>query len=343
MTGRSELVRQVLDEYGALSQRLLASYLRQAMARDDVYQLAADYPLRSGRALRASLCIATARAFGGSVQDAAASAVSLELLHSAFLVHDDIEDESDERRGKPTLHRLVGVPAALNAGDALIALSLRPLIGNRLTLGPQLAWSILEEAERMVRESVEGQAMELRWRQTADADVSERDYLLMILKKTCWYTTIYPTRVGAMIGSRGELDLDLFSRFGFFLGSAFQIQDDLLNLTGDHDRYGKELGGDLLEGKRTLILIHTLRNAAPPERARALRFLALPRAEKHQTELEWLMSTIERLGSIDHARRVAHALAGAAAHELSVCLRTAPDGRDKAFIEALPYWVLERA
>jgi geranylgeranyl diphosphate synthase type II len=342
MTAASDLVRDVLDDYGALARRALAQYLEQAVKRDAVYQLAADYPLRKGRSLRASLCIAAARAFGATVEEAVRSAVSLELLHSAFLVHDDIEDESEERRGGPTLHRMVGVASALNAGDALITLALRPLLGNRSVLGPLVAWQILEEAERMVRESVEGQAMELRGRRENSGALTESDYLMMILKKTCWYTTLYPTRVGALIGTRGEADLDQFARFGFFLGAAFQIQDDLLNIVGDHARYGKELAGDLFEGKRTLLLIHTLERVDPDERQRVLSLLSLSRAEKPMTEVAWLNETFERVGAVDYATQVAHALAGAAAHEFSVCFAGAVPGRDRDFVGALPHWVLER-
>jgi len=342
VTTDSDLVSDVLSEYGALSRRALTSYLEQVAERDAVYRIAADYPLRKGRSLRASLCIAAARAFGASVEEAVRSAVSLELLHSAFLVHDDIEDESEERRGGPTLHNLVGVASALNAGDALIMLALRPLLGNRSILGPLVAWQILEEAERMVRESVEGQAMELRWREQSSVSLTESDYLMMILKKTCWYTTLYPTRVGALIGTRGNADLDQFARFGFFLGAAFQIQDDLLNIVGDHDRYGKEIAGDLLEGKRTLLLIHTLRELEPSARGRALDLLRLPRRHKPAAEVAWLGQAMRRVGSIDYASQVAHAFAGAAAHEFSVCFRDAVPGRDRDFVEALSHWVLER-
>src|SRR6185503_6305202 len=127
------------------------------------------------------------------------------------------------------------------AGDALMVLGLRPLLANRAALGARVSWRIMEETERMARESVEGQALELRWRKENCASVTESDYLLMTLKKTCWYTTIYPSRIGALIGTRDGMDLDRFVRFGFFLGAAFQIQDDLLNLLGEHEHYGKEL------------------------------------------------------------------------------------------------------
>jgi geranylgeranyl diphosphate synthase type II len=339
----SDLVRSVLDEYGSLARGALSSYLEHESRRSEVYRIAADYPLRKGRSLRASLCIAAARAFGATLEDSVYSAVSLELMHNAFLVHDDIEDESDERRGGPALHRLHGVPAALNAGDALVVLGLRPLLENRGVLGARVSFRILEEAERMVRESVEGQALELRWRRENTAALCESDYMLMTLKKTCWYTAIYPIRVGALIGTRDGVDLDAFVRFGFFLGTAFQIQDDLLNLEGDHAQYGKELEGDLREGKRTLMLIRLLEVATQDERARALRLLALPRSDKPAAELAWLRDTLLRLDCIDYARAVAHAMAGAALGEFRRAFDGARDGRDKRFIESLPYWVLERS
>ena len=115
-----------------------------------------------------------------------------------------------------------------------------------------------------------------------------------------------------------------------------------MNIVGDHDRYGKEIAGDLLEGKRTLLLIHTLRELEPSARARALELLALPRRQKPALEVAWLGQAMRRVGSIDYASQVAHAFAGAAAHEFSVCFREAVPGRDRDFVEALPHWVLER-
>jgi geranylgeranyl diphosphate synthase type II len=338
----SELVRDVLDDYGGLTRQSVTQFLHRANDIGGLYRIVGDYPQRKGRSMRASLCIAAARAFGATTRDAVRSAVSLELLHNAFLIHDDIEDESEERRGRPALHRLHGVPSALNAGDALLVLALRPLLGNRQALGPRVAWRIMEETERMVRESVEGQAMELFWRRENTTRLTESDYLSMTLRKTCWYTTIYPCRVGALIGASDTANLDQFVRFGFFLGAAFQIQDDLLNLVGDQKTYGKELEGDLLEGKRTLMLIHLFENANEADRARVTRFMGLPRAEKSERELTWLRDALRDRGCVEYARAVAQSLAGAARHEFGVAFAQAADSRDKRFIEALPYWVLER-
>jgi geranylgeranyl diphosphate synthase type II len=338
----SRLVPAMLKEYGDMTRVALCDYLRPREPQRHLYGLVADYPRRGGRMLRPSLCIATARAFGAAAEDAVGSAVALELLHNAFLVHDDVEDDSDERRGRPTLHALHGVPVAVNVGDALTLLGLRALIDNRRALGPSLTLRILEEAERMTRESIEGQAMELGWRRDNAINLSEADYLDMVLKKTCWYTTIFPSRVGALIGTRDEGNLDRFIRFGFFLGAAFQIQDDLLNLAGDPQRYGKELQGDIWEGKRTLMLIHLLREATPDERARLAEFLAQPRRQRRPADVTWIRERMDTYGCLEHAQQVAHGLAGAALHEFASLYAGVLPSRDKRFIEELATWVLQR-
>jgi geranylgeranyl diphosphate synthase, type II len=346
-TGTTEpvaaLVPAILREYGKLTRVALCDYLGPREPSRHLYNLVADYPRRGGRMLRPSLCIATARAFGAVAEDAVRSAVALELLHNAFLVHDDIEDESTTRRGRPTMNALHGVAVAVNVGDALSLLGLRALTDNRGRLGPWLSMRVLEEAERMARESVEGQAIELGWRRDNALHLVDADYLEMVLKKTCWYTTIYPSRVGALIGTRGRIDVDRFLRFGFFLGAAFQIRDDLLNLEGNESRYGKELSGDLWEGKRTLMLIHLLRASSAAERSRLATFLARPRAERAIAEVAWVRERMEVYGSLEYARQVAHALAGAACHEGAALYGSLPDSRDKRFVEGLATWVLDRA
>jgi geranylgeranyl diphosphate synthase type II len=343
MTRGGAIVHELLEEYGALALGAMREHLQSREPRRHLYDLVTDYPERGGRALRASLCIATARAFGAQAHDAVQSAAALEILHNAFLVHDDIEDDSDERRGHPTIHMLYGVPIAINVGDALALSSLRPLFVNRFLLGPELAFRILEEVETMARESIEGQAIELGWRRDNAIALRDEDYLHMVLKKTCVYTTIYPFRIGALIGTHGRVDIDPFTRFCFFLGASFQIQDDLLNLVGDKRAYGKEIAGDLWEGKRSLVLIRLLQLASQEERGRLRELLATPRQEKPATEVRWLRERIDAYDCIEYARRVAHGLAGAALHEAERVLSVLHDSRDKRFLQALPIWMLERA
>jgi geranylgeranyl diphosphate synthase, type II len=336
---------ELLEEYGALSKRALLEYLRVPGARGAEYLPGAlrEYPERGGRALRASLCIAVARAFGANIEDAINSAVALELLHNAFLVHDDIEDGSEQRRGRPALHVLHGAPIAINVGDALTVLSLRPLLNNRKALGPRVSLRILDEAEHMARETVEGQAIELGWRRTNAVDLNDEDYLRMVLKKTCWYTTVCPIRIGAVIGTRDGIDLEQFVRFGFFVGAAFQIQDDMLNLVGDRERYGKELEGDLWEGKRTLMVLHVLNKVDPDERVRVGEFLGQARKRKRAGDVKWLRKLMDRHGSLEYSSQFAHALAGAAKAELQQLFSGLPDTRDLQFIHELPAWVIHRS
>ena len=220
-------------------------------------------------------------------------------------------------------------------------LSLRPLLDNFDRIGPVLSERILRETERMAWESAEGQAMELGWRCDNRIDLSESDYLLMALKKTAWLGVIHPARVGALIGMCGERDLDRFNRFGFFLGVAFQIQDDLLNLIGD-PLYGKELDGDLQEGKRTLMLIHALKTANGGDRVRLKELLGRPREQRDDEDVAWMRRLLQESGSIDYARQFAHGFAGAALHEGDSIFEALPDSRDKAFLRSLAVWIFER-
>lgn len=331
----------MLREYGDVTRAALNDYLPTRTPRRHLYDLLADYPDRGGKMMRPSLCIATARAFGAQLDDALRSAAAIEMLHNALLIHDDIEDGSEERRGKPTLHMLHGVPLAINAGDMLTLISLRPLMENRMRIGPRISLRILEETEQAALESAEGQAMELGWRRDNINDLSESDYLLMVLKKTCWFGTIYPSRVGAMIGTRDSIDLERFVKFGFFLGAAFQIQDDLLNLVADK-RYGKERDGDIWEGKRTLMLIRLFNEASSDENQRLNAIMAHSRCDRAAKDVKWIRALMDRYDCIDYARRFAHGLAGAAAHEFSVIYNNVPDSRDKRFVEGLVTWVFER-
>jgi geranylgeranyl diphosphate synthase type II len=336
-----EIVSQLLREYGTATKNKLKQYLPCKHSSPHLNELLAEYPSRGGKMMRPAICIATARAFGASLDQALGSAVAIELMHNAILIHDDIQDESDIRRGAPTLHALHGVPLAINAGDGLLLLSLRPLIDNVARIGSDLSLAILQETERMAWEAADGQAMELGWRRDNSTDLHDADYLTMVLKKTCWLGVIYPSRVGALIGTRLKASPDQFLRFGFFLGSAFQIQDDLLNFVADRN-YGKELNGDIYEGKRTLMLIHCLRQCTDVERKRLSLFLSLPRKERRKEDVEMVRRLMEKYGSVNYARSVAHGLAGAASHEYAHIYGNLSDSADKRFIGGLVTWVFER-
>ncbi len=336
-----QLISQMLEEYGEMTKGTLKKYLPSGNPKEHLYDLLSDYPKRGGKMMRSSLCLATARAFGSRLEDALCSAVAIELLHNALLVHDDIEDGSEERRGQPTLHKLHGIPLALNAGDTLSLLSLRPLLDSVQRIGPGLAMTLFKETERVAWESAEGQAMELGWCHDNCNNVTEGDYLMMVLKKTCWLAIIHPSRIGALIGTRGKIDLEPFIRFGFFLGAAFQIQDDLLNLVAD-TRYGKERNGDIWEGKRTLMLIHSYQNANTKEQQKLSKIMAQSRNQRSAEQVSWVRQLMDRYDAVDYARGIAHGLAGAALNEYTYIFDGLPDSRDKQFIRGLVTWVFER-
>ncbi len=302
----------------------------------------AEYPLRAGKGLRPALCLATCQAYGGVVEDALPSAVALELFHNAFLVHDDIEDESVHRRGSPTMHEKYGTAIAINVGDALNVLSMTPLLDNLKVIGLEKTLRVFREIERMARESVEGQAMELDWVRSDDWNLSDRDYILMTTKKTCWYTCISPCRVGALIAIGARADLDTLRTFGYHLGVAFQIQDDVLNLVAEEERYGKETAGDIWEGKRTLMLIHVVRTCREPEKARILRIMRKPRQRKSATEVDYVFQLMLRYGSIDYARNVSRAHARKARLVFDRRFAQLPETSHKAFLREAIEYVIER-
>jgi len=301
-----------------------------------------DYPHRAGKALRAALCLASCRAFGGDEQDALAVAAAIELAHCAFLVHDDIQDGSRIRRGAPTLHRSEGMPLALNAGNALALVSFEVLRVGSQRFGQRLSGRIVDEFCRAVWRTLEGQAMELGWRRDGVVELTTRDYLTMVLGKTCHYSTIAPLRIGSLIGSRGGADLAALSRFGLFLGAAFQITDDILNVSGDDVGYGKESRGDLREGKRTLMVIHLLSVAEPDDRRALVQLLRRTDKERTKRQLEWLAGRFRRYGSIGFAQDFARGVADAAAAALPSAFRSAPHSEHTDLIHALVSYMVER-
>ena len=307
-----------------------------------LYDLVASYPRRGGKCLRAALCLATCRALGGSTRTALETAAAIELLHNAFLIHDDVQDGSEQRRSQPTLHQLYGVSIALNVGHATNLIALEQVAAQRVSQGPHLAWLLGCETHEMLRHTLEGQALELAWIHDNAMNVRPRDYYRMCLKKTSWYTCIYPFHVGALLARHPIRRHPSLTRFGAYLGAAFQVQDDVLNLTGHFSRYGKEINGDLWEGKRTLMLIRLLHLSRGSVRGRLRRFLATPRRSRTDADVRWVLSQFGRHGCVEHARRQARRLAGAALVEGLSALRDVPDSPEKRFLLTTPLYVVER-
>jgi geranylgeranyl diphosphate synthase type II len=285
------------------------------------HQMLRDYPQRGGKGIRSELLLASARAHGVGQETpeweaALWLAAALELFQNWVLIHDDIEDDSEERRGQPALHRLHGVPLAINAGDALHA----------------YMWAAVHRADvpgtmpeflNMIHHTARGQHLDLCWVEGRRWDLVEDDYLEMVRQKTAYYTVVIPLRLGAL--AAGVAPSEQFTPAGLALGTAFQIRDDVLNLAGEAAKYGKEIGGDLLEGKRTMIVLHWLQTAPDAQRQAFLKQMGLNRPDKDvQTVADihrWLLES----GSVSYAQDYAHAQAEEGLALLSQAFRGAPD------------------
>ncbi|MEM7096546.1 MAG: polyprenyl synthetase family protein [Actinomycetota bacterium] len=337
-----QAVESELAAYAALIDEALTIHTPTGEPERYLYSLISDYPQRGGKRLRPALCLAACEAFGGKVDEALPSAVAIELLHTAFLIHDDIEDGSELRRGRSTLHAEHGVALALNAGDALAILGMAPLRANADAVGHRIASRIGEEFTEMARHTLEGQAMELGWMRDNVTQLTSTDYLAMVLRKTCWYTTMHPLRVGLLLGSLGTINPDRVNDFGFHLGAAFQIRDDVLNLRGDEDDVGKEILGDLLEGKRTLMLIDLIEKLEGTALDDLVEFLSRSRDERTFDEARTIRDLMEHHGSIDVAVGYADLYAARAHDTYADALGPAANTAAGRFLRRIIDYMVER-
>jgi geranylgeranyl diphosphate synthase type II len=196
----------------------------------------------------------------------------------------------------------------------------------------------------MAMRTLEGQATEVGWQIDNVQDLNPENYLELIMHKTCWYTTIHPLRVGAIIGSGGSVELAPLVRFGFHFGAAFQIRDDLLNLVGDERMYGKEILGDLFEGKRTLPLVHLLATAAHGDAELVRDYLARSREQRTPDLVRTVRALMDDYGSIEFTSQYAEGILSVAEEYFEQAFAAAQPGPDVDFLRALvPYvWARRR-
>jgi geranylgeranyl diphosphate synthase, type II len=307
-----------------------------------LYSPMREYPSRPGKALRPALCLSTGRAFGGETDDLLGVAVAIEMMHNAFLIHDDVADGSEMRRGRPTLSATHGTAAALNAGDGLAIIAGQVLRRATRRFDQHLADQIWAEFDMMALRTLEGQATEAGWQLDDVEGLGPSNYLELIMHKTCWYTTIHPLRVGAIVGSGGAADPGPLVRFGFHFGAAFQIRDDLLNLVGNEQTYGKEILGDLYEGKRTLPLMHLLSNADATDIALVRDYLARTRADRSPELVAKIRALMDDYGSIAFAGEYAEGILLVAEEYFEDAFAGAQPGPDLDFLRSLVPYVWAR-
>ncbi len=207
-----------------------------------------------GKRFRPALALLTAQALGGDSGRVVEAAVGIELLQTATLIHDDIVDSADTRRGVPSLNAIWGNQVSVLMGDFLLAKSLQILVG----LGSQ---KVMEAATRATQRTVEGELLEI---EKGDISITESVYLDLISKKTSALVAL-SCEVGAILSDASPEQIGRLSTFGELLGLAFQITDDVLDFTGDSTTRGKPVGNDVKEKTITLPLIRALANCSNGE------------------------------------------------------------------------------
>lgn len=268
------------------------------------YRIVSDYPERQGKYVRPSLVLLTAAAMGFKEEKAIKTAAAMQVSEDWILNHDDIEDDSFERRGKPALHKIYGKELAINAGDGLHILMWKILRDNEKIIGVQKTLEIIDEFYQMLNRTVLGQTVEIKWTQENKTDLTDDDVLFISQSKTGYYTIAGPMRLGAILAGADEKQLDKIYRFGILLGYCYQIQDDLLDLTSDFAGLKKQQGNDIYEGKRTIMLAHLLRNIKGKDKKILIEILVKKRSKKSLHEVNWVIGKMDDYGSLDYGRKL---------------------------------------
>lgn len=204
-----------------------------------------------GKRIRPLMVFFSSEAFGGSVEQSLDAAVAIEILHNFTLVHDDIMDNADTRRGKETIHKKWSVNEAILVGDELIGLSYRSLLRTESGRIDEIIRAFTDG----VIEVCEGQALDKEY-ETTD-DVTLNDYVIMIRKKTAELLKTSAI-IGSIIAGANSEQLEIITNYSKYLGLAFQIQDDLLDVVANELEFGKKIGGDILEKKKTYLYLKSL-------------------------------------------------------------------------------------
>jgi len=285
----------VIERYKGTVERELEKYLPRTGEPSEFYKSVWELLDRGGKRFRPVLVFLAAECVGGEKESAIGAAAAVELLHNMTLIHDDIEDQSELRRGKPCLHKIYGVPISINAGDAMLIKVFEVANGSHIPL---------DRCHRLVT-CVAKRAYDITWGQAYEFNLwnknefSEEDVIRLLRCKTGALTGL-ATEAGAIAGGGREDQILALGSFGETIGIAFQIIDDVLNVVGVEKDYGKEIGGDIREGKKTIMAAHLLKNATDTDRKSFLRILGKKAIKR--IEIKKAISLYEKYGSIDYAK-----------------------------------------
>ena len=286
-----------------------------------LYTPLSAFTANAGKRHRPLICMLAATAVGGSFESARSAAAAIEHFQSGALIHDDIADNGQLRRGKPCMHLTEGTGLAINCGDLALTMVTKTVLDDP-TLEPNVKLRVLHELTEMIVRTIEGQALDLGWVRDGRFDISVDDYLDMATHKTAYYSGATPLATGAIIGGGSEEQIEALRAFGLHTGLAFQIQDDLLNLIGTKEAANKDFRTDITEGKRTLVVVHALEHAQGNAHDELIDILSSK--ETDPESLERAVQIMREAGSIDFARSYAIKLAHDHQHDVEAVLPATP-------------------
>ncbi|MBU0623515.1 MAG: polyprenyl synthetase family protein [Candidatus Thermoplasmatota archaeon] len=291
----------------------------------------AHYPTAGGKRLRPLLATIASEAVGGKADAALPFGVALEMVHNFTLVHDDVMDEDETRRGIKTVHAAFGVPEAILSGDALFARAFEVVLDSEVD-DPKLV-RLVEIIARAVRLLAEGQQMDMDFEDAVK--VTSDQYMKMIELKTAILYSV-AAQSGAIVGGATDKQEAALLEYGRMIGLGFQIWDDVLDLESDQATFGKPVLNDIRNGKKTLIVVQALEDLKGPERMEFLSILGKKNATTK--ELERARDILDDVGAISHATKVADGLISGAKEKLSVLV----DSPHKKTLIALADFMVKR-
>jgi len=317
-------IRQILKRHKEKIDAKLEEFLDEKLKKSEkvsksakeVMECIKEFNLRNGKRLRPILTILSYMAFGGKKSSILDAALAVELMESYLLIHDDIIDQDEFRRGYLTFHKIYenkakkknipsqryGESMAIIAGDILSSLGSEAILGSDFPLKKKI--KALEKFNKVMVNTCFGQILDMDYIHTSN--ISEKDVLRLQELKTAIYTIDGPLQIGAILAGASEKKLKLLTEFAIPLGKAFQIKDDILGVFGDKKTIGKPNDSDIKEGKKTLLIVKALEKSNYEEKKNILKSLGNKGLKSE--ELEKIKKIIFKTGSLDYSKKVAENL-----------------------------------
>jgi len=324
-------VKTVLKRMSAELDTPIRSYIGDETP-SNLIEAARQYPYAGGKRMRPSMVVAACGAVGGSRDRAVPLAVAIEYLHNFSLIHDDLMDGDEKRRGMTTSHVKYGMPTAILAGDALFAKAFDIISG--LDVPDGTLRKILKVVSTAVWDLARGQQMDIN-NENGEA-VSMDDYIETIRLKT---SVLFAAGAagGALVGNADDRTVESVREYAMSLGVAFQMFDDILGIVGDPAITGKSSGNDIRKGKSTVIVCHALENIKDESEMKMFRSI-LGKLDASESEIDLVRDILKRTGSIDYAVKMAERYTNDAISKLD-CLEQSDE---KDFMIALARYAMSR-